>query len=87
MAAVALPFSAVWREGRKRWQQDVASQVRSIRVLSPSLPATLPSPREDAGTDHEPTAVLGDDTICSEADELDTARQRQAAQTTPCLLG
>jgi len=51
-----------------------------------SQPPPFP-PREDAGTDHEPAAVPGDDTICSEADELDSARQRQAAQTAPCLLG
>lgn len=56
-------------------------------MLSHSLPVPLPSPCKDAGTDHKPAAVPGDDTICSEADELDTARQRQAAQTTPCLLG
>ena len=87
MAALALPVSAVWRKGKEGWQQDVASQVRSICMFSPSLLAPLLSPREDAGTDHEPAEVPGDDTICSEADELDSARQRQAAQTTPCLLG
>lgn len=86
-AALALPFSAVWRKGKEGRQQDVASQVRSICMLSPSLPTPLPSPWEDAGTDHEPAEVPGDDTICSEADELDSARQQQAAQTTPCLLG
>lgn len=87
MAALALPSSAVWRKGKEGWPQDVASRVRSICTLSPSLPTALPSSREDAGTDHEPAEVPGDDTICSEADELDSARQRQAAQTTPCLLG
>lgn len=56
-------------------------------MFSPSLLAPLLSPREDAGTDHEPAEVPGDDTICSEADKLDSARQWQAAQTTPCLLG
>lgn len=36
--------------------------------------------------DHEPAEVPGDGTICGEADELDSAHQWQAAQTTPCLL-
>lgn len=87
MAALALSFSSMWRKGKEGWQQDVASQVRSICMLFASLPASLPSPLEDAGTDHKPTEIPGDDTICSDADELDSACQWQAAQTTPCLLG
>lgn len=85
MASLPLPFSAAWRKGKDVLQQDVASPV-SQRLLSPSLSASLPSPCEDAGMDREPAEVPGDGTICGEADELDSAHQWQAAQTTPCLL-
>lgn len=84
MVALALPFPAVWRKGKEEWQQQVTSQVRSIYMLFPG--SCFSSPHEDAGTDRKSAAVPRDDTICSKADELDSARQQQATQTVPCLL-
>lgn len=86
MASLPLPFPAVWRKGEEVQRQQDAASPDSQRLLSPSLSASLSSPCEDAGMDHERAEVPGDGTICSEADELDSAHQWQAAQTTPCLL-